>query len=263
MSDHFNYTHAIVRTPGRSVVSGLRDGGGPDPDYEAILVEHQAYVETLRSLGLEVDLLAAAEAFPDSIFVEDPALVFTEGAIILNLAAESRAGEAALIAADLSKHFDQVHAMNGPGHADGGDVLVLPDRVLIGLSGRTNRAGAEELQGLLAELGRKAEIAETPPGVLHFKTGCSLIDEETVFALPQMADAPVFDGLRVIPVPQGEEKAANKLRIRDAALIGAHFPKSREIIEALGIRTIPLDVRQIAMIDAGLSCMSLRWRKSQ
>ena len=104
-------------------------------------------------------------------------------------------------------------------------------------------------------------IAETPPGVLHFKTGCSLIDEETVFALPQMASSPAFAGLRVVAVPEGETKAANKLRIRDAALIGDSFPKSREIIESFGIRTIGLKVEQIGRIDAGLSCMSLRWHK--
>jgi dimethylargininase len=257
----FDYTHAIVRTPGVSVVTGLRSDGGADPNFPALLAEHDAYVAALRGRGLVVDVLPPAEDYPDSIFVEDPALVFAEGAIVLKMAAASRAGEAALIAPALEDRFERVLRMQGPGTADGGDVLVLPDRVLIGLSGRTNRQGAEELIGLLAQLGRKAEIAETPPGVLHFKTGCSLIDEETVFALPQMADAPVFAGMRVIPVPQGEERAANKLRIRDTALIGAHFPKSREIIEKLGIRTIPLEVSEIAKIDAGLSCMSLRWRK--
>jgi dimethylargininase len=256
----FDYTHAIVRTPGASVVSGLRSDGGADPDFAALLAEHAAYVTALGQLGLEVDVLPPAGDYPDSIFVEDPALVFTEGAIVLNLAAPSRAGEAAMIAPVLQSRFERVLHMAGPGHADGGDVLVLPDRVLIGLSGRTDRQGAEELVGLLAQLGKKGEIAETPPGVLHFKTGCSLIDEETVFALPQMASSPAFNGLRVIPVPVGEEKAANKLRIRDAALIGAHFPKSREVIEKLGIRTIPLDVSEIAKIDAGLSCMSLRWQ---
>lgn len=258
----FDYTHAIVRTPAASVVSGLRAGGGPDPDYAALLAEHEAYVAALRGLGLDVEELPPADGYPDSIFVEDPALVFTEGAVVLNLAAPSRSDEAKLIAPVLEGHFERVLHMEGPGYADGGDILVLPDRVLIGLSGRTDRAGAEELIGLLAQLGRKAEIAETPPGVLHFKTGCSLIDEDTVFALPQMADSPAFVGLRVVPVPQGEEKAANKLRIRDAALIGAHFPKSREIIEALGIRTIPLPVGQIGLIDAGLSCMSLRWKRA-
>jgi dimethylargininase len=258
----FDYTHAIVRTPAPSVVDGLRADGGEGPSYAGVLAEHAAYVEVLRGLGLQVDVLPPAADYPDSIFVEDPALVFSEGAIVLNLAAPSRAGEAELIVPELEHRFDRVLRMAGAGHADGGDVLVLPDRVIIGLSNRTDREGAEELIGLLTQLGKKGEIAETPPGVLHFKTGCSLIDEETVFALPQMIDSRAFNGLKVIPVPAGEEKAANKLRIGDAALIAAHFPKSREIIEAHGVRTIPLDVREIAKIDAGLSCMSLRWHKT-
>ncbi len=260
MSGLFDYTHAIVRTPGTSVVRGLRDGGGPNPDYVSLLAEHAAYVAVLESLGLVVDVLPAADDFPDSLFVEDPALVFTEGAIILNLSAPSRSGEACLIEPELIRHFDRVLRMKGPGHADGGDVLVLPDRVLIGLSGRTDRAGAEELIGLLAQLGKRGEIAETPAAVLHFKTGCSLIDEETVFALPQMASCAAFAGLRVVHVPESEAKAANKLRICDAALVGEGFPRSREIIESFGIRTIGLKVEQIGRIDAGLSCMSLRWR---
>jgi dimethylargininase len=255
----FDYSHALVRQPAPSVVSGLRAGEGPDPDYAALLAEHDAYVAALRGLGLDVAVLEPSEAFPDSIFVEDPALVFTGGAIVLNLAAVTRAGEAALIAPELENRFERVLQMQGPGHADGGDILALPDRVLIGLSGRTDRQGAEELIRLLAQLGKKAEIAETPKDVLHFKTGCSLIDEETIFALPQMSGMAVFSGLRVIAVPAGEEKAANKLRIRDAALIGDNFPKSREIIEAHGVRTIALPVEQIGLIDAGLSCMSLRW----
>lgn len=257
----FDYTHAIVRKPAASVVFGLRAVVGPDPDYSAMLAEHDAYVSALRGLGLEVEELPPADDYPDSIFVEDPALVFTEGAIVLNLAAPSRAGEAGLIAPVLESRFDRVLHMQGPGLADGGDVLVLPDRVLIGLSGRTDREGAEELIRLLAELGKKGEIAETPHGVLHFKTGCSLIDQETIFALPQMGDLNAFAGLRVVLVPEDEEKAANKLRIRDAALVGASFPKSRELIEGFGVRTIALPVEQIGRIDAGLSCMSLRWQK--
>jgi dimethylargininase len=259
----FDYTHAIVRKPGQSVVSGLRDGAGPDPDYGALLAEHQAYVDVLRSLGLGVQELSASEDFPDSLFVEDPALVFTEGAVVLSLTALSRAGEPEMLTPALEDNFERVLHMRGPGHADGGDILVLQDRVLIGLSGRTDRAGAEELAGLLAQLGRKGEIALTPPDVLHFKTGCSLIDEETIFALPQMLSLPAFAGLRVVPVPVGEEKAANTLRIRNAALIGRNFPKSREIIESFGVPTIAMDVAQISRIDAGLSCMSLRWKMAR
>ena len=255
----FDYAHAIVRTPGRSVVNGLRKSGRPDPDFEALLHEHRAYVECLTGLGLAVEELPASEAFPDAVFVEDPALTFAEGAIILKPGAPSRAGEADLIAPALERAFERVLRLSGQGCADGGDVLVLPDKVLIGLSARTNAEGALELITLLAQLGRVGEIAETPGGVLHFKTGCSLIDEESVFALPQMVDSAAFAGLRVIPVPAGEHGAANKVRVRGAALVAAHYPKSREIIEALGVTTIALDVRQIGLIDAGLSCMSLRW----
>jgi dimethylargininase len=258
----FDYTHAIVRKPGMSVVSGLREGGGRDPDFDGLQSEHRAYVAALRSLGLIVEELAPAEDFPDSIFVEDPALVFAEGAIILNLAAPSRAGEAAMIAPELENRFDRVLHMTGPGHADGGDVLVLPNRVLIGLSGRTDRAGAEELAGLLAQLGKCAEIAQTPKEVLHFKTGCSLIEEETVFVLPQMADLPVFSGLKVVRVPETEANAANILRIGNSLLIGDSCPKSRAIFEDMGLNTIALPIQQISRIDAGLTCMSLRWRQS-
>ena len=249
----------MTRTPAHTSVHCLRSGHGPDPDFHALLAEHSAYVLALRNAGLAVTELPPLDEFPDALFVEDVALTFPEGAILLRPGAATRAGEVAYIAAALRDHHDVVLAMTGPGHVDGGDVLRLADRVLIGLSGRTDRAGAEELIGLLAQLGQRGEIAETPPGVLHFKTGCSLIDERTIFALPQMADLPAFAGLTVVPVPESETKAANKLRINDVALIGANFPKSRAIIERFGIKTIVLPVEQIGRIDAGLSCMSLRW----
>lgn len=259
----FDYTHAIVRSPAISVVAGLRAEEGPDPDFAALQMEHDAYVEALQSLGLDVERLPAADGFPDSIFVEDPALVFSEGAIVLNLSAPSRKGEAALIAPTLESRFDTVLHMQGPGHADGGDVLVLQDRVIVGISNRTDRKGAEELVSLLARLGKRAEVAETPPGILHFKTGCSLIDEHTVFALRPMVNSPAFAGLRIVTVPDGEEKAANMLRIGESILMGADFYRSREIVESFGIPTIGLNVEQIGRIDAGLSCMSLRWREKK
>lgn len=248
-----------MRTPAPSAVHGIRSGDGPDPDFDALLAEHAAYVAALRGCGLRVTILPPLDDFPDALFVEDVALTFPQGAILLRPGAAARAGEVAHIADALRDHHAVVLAMSGPGHVDGGDVLRLADRVLIGLSGRTDRAGAEELIDLLAQLGLRGAIAETPPGVLHFKTGCSLIDERTIFALPQMVDLPAFAGLTVVPVPAGETKAANKLRINDVALIGAKFPQSRAIIEGFGIKTIALPVEQIGRIDAGLSCMSLRW----
>lgn len=259
MSRLFDFTHAVVRSPGRSVVHGLRDGAGADPDFEALAGEHRAYVSVLQAAGIAVELLPAEEGFPDSIFVEDAALVFGEGAILLKPGAESRAGEAALIAPVLKRHFDTVLALE-EGHVDGGDVLVTPDGVVIGLSHRTDGAGAEALGKLLVRLGQKPLIANTPPDILHFKTGCGMLDEETMLVAPAMADCPAFAGLRVLVTPAGEEGAANVLRIRDRLFIGEQWPRSREIIERLGIETVPLAVSEIAKVDAGLSCMSLRWR---
>lgn len=261
MAGLFDFTDAIARVPGASVTAGLRDGDGPDPDFGRVLLEHATYVDALRDAGVEVDLLPAAEEFPDSVFVEDTALVFSEGAILLRPGAPSRAGEANGIAPALHWHFDTVLRLED-GHADGGDILVTSNAVIIGLSHRTDRAGAEALQLLLARLGKTAIIAETPKGVLHFKTGCSLIDEETVFALPAMAGCPGFQGLRIIETPEGEGGAANLLRVGDRLLIGDHWHRSMELLDGMDAEIVPLPVTEIAKIDAGLSCMSLRWHKA-
>ena len=125
------FTHAILRTPGRSVVDGLRAHGGAGPDHDALLAEHAAYAQALRDLGLTLDILDPLEDFPDSVFVEDPALVFTEGAILMRPGAASRQGEVALIRPALDRHFARVIAL-AEGLADGGDVMVTPDKVLIG-----------------------------------------------------------------------------------------------------------------------------------
>lgn len=259
MAGLFDFTHAIARVPGRSVVHGLRDGAGADPDFEALTGEHLAYVSALQNAGVKVELLPAEEDFPDSVFVEDAALVFGAGAILLRPGARSRAAEAELIAPVLKRRFDTVLVL-GEGHADGGDVLVTPHGVVIGLSHRTDKAGAEALGKLLLQLGRKPLIASTPAGILHFKTGCGMIDEETVLVAPAMVDCLAFSGLRVLVTPAGEEGAANVLRVGDRLFMGAHWPRSREMVERLGVKTFALAVSEIAKVDAGLSCMSLRWR---
>ncbi|WP_077148009.1 arginine deiminase family protein [Sphingopyxis sp. KK2] len=252
------FTHAITRTPAPSAVKGIRADGGPDPDFPALATEHDAYLATLRELGLNLTVLPPLDAFPDALFVEDVALTFPEGAILLRPGAATRAGEVAYIGEALAAHHDRVLELT-VGHVDGGDVLRLADRVVIGLSARTNRVGAEQLATLLADLGYRAEIADTPPGVLHFKTGCGLIDAETIFAVPALADCPQFAGLEVVVTPPGEEEAANLLRINDSLLVGDRWPATHALLSARGLAIRPLATREIARIDAGLSCMSLRW----
>jgi dimethylargininase len=259
MTSPYAFTHALCRAPARSAVKGIRADGGPDPDFYGLLAEHEAYVATLRALGLAVDVLPPLDDFPDALFTEDVALTFPKGAILLRPGAPSRAGEVAHIRGALAAHHPRLLEMTGPGYADGGDILRLADRVIIGLSARTDRTGAEELAGLLGQLGYPAEIAETPPGVLHFKTGCGLIDAHTILAVPALADCRQFEGVEVVTTPPGEEPAANILRIRDTVLVGDRWSATHALLAGRGIETRPLPTDQIAHIDAGLSCMSLRW----
>jgi dimethylargininase len=255
----FDFDHAIVREPGRSVIAGIRKGPLA-PTYDGVLAEHRTYVAALRAAGLAVDVLPPLEGFPDSVFVEDPALVFSEGAIVLKPGVASRMGEAEEIRPALERNFNRVLALEGEQYADGGDVLVTPDEVLIGLSKRTNRTGADALVEKLGQLGRKAKIAETPADVLHFKSASSLLSEDTVMATEAMAASGAFAGLKLIVVPKGEEGAANFLRLNDIVLVGAQFARTIALLKSLGYDARGLPVSEIAKLDAGLSCMSLRWK---
>ncbi|WP_088311580.1 dimethylarginine dimethylaminohydrolase family protein [Novosphingobium sp. B 225] len=259
MTRIFDFTDAIVRRPGASVVKGLRAGGGADPTLDGVLAEHAGYVAALRSAGLAVQELDPLEDFPDAIFVEDPALVFPEGAVLLRPGAPSREAEGQFLRDVLAARFP-VLLEQREGYADGGDVLVMPDFAYIGLSARTDRAGAEALAGLLAELGYSAKVAETPPEVLHLKTASSLIDEETVLATAPLAASGIFAGYRVLVVPEGEDGGANVLRVRDTILVGAGYPRLIELLDGYGARVAALPNAEIAKIDAGFTCMSLRWR---
>ena len=255
----FEFTRAILRRPGASVVKGLRAGGGPDPDFAAVAAEHAAYAAALADAGLDCAVLDPLEAFPDAIFVEDPALVFPEGAIVLRPGAPSREGEGEFLRPTLEALFPTVIDLPR-GHADGGDVLVMPGKALIGLSARTTREGAEALIEVLATLGYRGEIAATPAQVLHLKTASSLLDEETVLATRALAATGIFAGYRVIEVPEGEEGGANVLRVNDRVIAGAHYPRILDALDAHGLKVVPLENSAIAAIDAGFTCMSLRWR---
>jgi dimethylargininase len=259
MTPVFHFDHAIVRAPAASVVGGLRAVDRGAPTREGVHREFDAYVAAMRAAGVELEILPALDEFPDSIFVEDPALVFSEGAILLRPGAPSRLGEAAAIAPVLRRRFDQVLDLP-EGFVEGGDVLTTQGSVMIGLSARTDETGAQALKALLEQLGRKGQIVTTPPGVLHFKTDCSLLDEGTILSTERLAASGVFRGYRVLLTPEGEEAAANALRVNDRVFLGDRFPRTAERLSAAGYRLVLLPSAQIALLDAGFSCLSLRWK---
>ncbi|MGV3519470.1 dimethylarginine dimethylaminohydrolase family protein [Luteitalea sp.] len=297
MTSATRFTHAIVRRPADSAVNGLRAVDRGAPDVDALRREHAAYVDTLTRLGLTVDVLDPLEAHPDSVFVEDPALVFPEAAILLRPGAPSRLGETAALEPVLRSRFAQVRALGEAGErgegsggdaegeiggchgsadigtgerpepsrdsdvgfADGGDVLLTCGAVYIGLSARTDLAGATRLARILASLGRRAVIVTPPPGVLHLKTGCSLLDDETVLATRAVADASLFPGLATVVVPEGEEAVANALCVNGTVLIAAGFPRTADLLAGRGYDVRDLRLDEVMKLDSGLSCMSLRW----
>ena len=258
----YMFTHAVCRKPGRSVVHGLRASDAGDPDFDAFSREHAAYVEAVADAGVEVTLLEPLEAWPDSVFVEDPALCVAGAAIILRPGAPSRFGEREAARSALRKLFDTVIDLREGGFVDGGDILVTGREVLVGLSTRTDSKGVEALSLIMNELELPMRVIRTPPGILHFKSDCGLLDDETVFCTRALAASGCFSGYRVIECPAGEEAAANLIRVNGVVLASAGHPRTARLLASEGydVRTIPTE--QAARLDGGLSCMSVRFRLS-
>ena len=258
-----NFSHAMVRKPGRSVVNGLRDGDGHNPVPENFATEHAAYVTALRATGAEVIELEPLEDYPDSVFVEDPVLCVAGVAILLRPGAPSRFGERNAAREALSGVFDRIIEMPECGYVDGGDILTTDREVLVGLSARTDQEGVAALEPILAELGMPLRVVNTPPDILHFKTECGLLDADTIFATKQLARSGCFEGYRVIECPEGEEAAANLIRFNDQVFLAAGFPRTLELLRNEGFQVTELSVAEAAKVDGGLSCMSLRFTPAQ
>lgn len=264
MSDRsYRFTHAITRRPAASIISGLRAVDTGNPDLDLMLQHHRDYVATLRSTGAQVVELAALEAYPDSVFVEDTALCLPEGAVVMRPGAPSRLGEASEMAPHLRGLYAEVVAISSDGSfIEGGDILTTETEILVGRSARTNAMGIAELARLVARWGHKVREVFTPPGVLHFKTDCSLLDAETVLSTRRLADSGCFDGYRVLHVAEGEEAAANSIRFNDLVLMPAGFPRTAESLQKAGYAIREIGNSECAKLDGGMSCLSLRFTPS-
>ena len=253
------FTHAITRAPGHSITGGLRAVDLGAPDLALMRRHHADYVAALKSTGATVIELPALEAFPDAVFVEDTALCLPPGAVIMRPGAPSRLGEAAEMAPHLAALYGAVAWITGPGFIEGGDILTTGHEVLVGRSARTDAAGIAELAGIVARWGYNLREVATPPGVLHFKTDCSLLDPETILATPRLDASGCFKGYRVIQTADGEEAAANAIRFNDSVLMAAGFPRTAERLAAAGFTVRQIGNSECAKLDGGMSCLSLRF----
>ena len=260
MTRSYRFTHAITRRPATSILHGLRavDTGAP---ALAIMARHHAdYIAALRSTGAVVVELPALEAYPDSVFVEDTALCLPQGAVVMRPGAPSRLGEAAEMAPHLAALYGDARAIDGPdSFIEGGDILTTEREILIGRSARTNSAGIAELAHKIADWGHKIREVVTPPGVLHFKTDCSLLDGETILSTARLAASGCFDGYKVIHTAAGEDACANTIRFNDLVLMPAGFPRTRDILDKAGYTVREIGNSECAKLDGGMSCLSLRF----
>ncbi|MFZ1727388.1 MAG: arginine deiminase family protein [Albidovulum sp.] len=255
----YEFTRAVTRRPGRSITGGLRAEDTGTPDLALMLAHHAAYVATLKETGAEVIELDPLEDFPDAVFVEDTALCLPKGAILMRPGAPSRMGEVAHMAPTLRRFYDDIRDIKGPGHVEGGDILTTAREVLVGRSARTDAAGVAELRTILDDWGYALREVETPPGVLHFKTDCSLLDGDTILATKRLDASGCFKNYRVLHTAEGEEAAANAIRFNQFVLMPAGFPKTAETLRQSGYEVREIGNSECAKLDGGMSCLSLRF----
>src|SRR5215211_1787359 len=167
------FTHAIVRPPAATFADGITSSGPGAPELSLALEQHEAYCRVLERLGLSLVRLPPDPAFPDSTFVEDAAIVTTQGAILTRPGAPSRAGEVTSLGEALCRWFPELDRISAPGTVDGGDVCEAGDHFFIGLSHRTNEQGAAQLSRWLAAGDFTSSVIDIREmqGILHLKTG--------------------------------------------------------------------------------------------
>ena len=155
--------------------------------------------------------------------------------------------------------YAQVIELEGPGFIEGGDILITAREILVGRSERTDSAGVAALADIVKRWNYRLREVHTPPGVLHFKTDCSLLDAETILATRRLDASGCFDKYRVIHTADGEEAAANAIRYNDLVLMPAGFPRTRESLLEAGYQVHEINNSECAKLDGGMSCLSLRF----
>ena len=248
----------ITRWPAASAVDGLRARDHGAPDIDQMRDDHADYCAALSSTGASVITLPELTAFPDAQFVEDTALCLPEGVVFMSPGATSRVGEVAVMDADIGHLFPEIHHISPPALIEGGDILVTGTEILVGMSGRTNAAGVAALSEIVGKWGYQVRALETPPGVLHFKTDCSLLDVGVILSTERLAASGCFANYDVILTCAGEEAAANAIRFNDLVIMPCGFPATQPRLKGAGYQVRCVDNRQCALLDGGMSCLSLR-----
>jgi len=255
------FSRAIVRPPSVNLESGLTSAALGKPDIALALHQHELYCAALEQCDLTLTRLPADADYPDSTFVEDTAIVTPFIAILTRPGAPSRQGEVAGIAATLPQFYSSVHSIVAPGTVDGGDICQAGDHFFIGISERTNEAGARQLAAILAEEGYTYITVDIRgiAGILHLKSGISWLGDGRLVLIDALARHAAFRDFEIVRVDAEESYAANCLRVNDQVILAAGFPQFESAVRALGYPVIALDMSEFRKMDGALTCLSLRF----
>jgi dimethylargininase len=224
-------------------------------DVNLARAQHKQYEECLRAVGCKVLRLAEDAALPDSVFVEDNAIVVDELAIITRPGAASRRPETASIA-DALAAYRKLYFLEPPPTLDGGDVLRVGKNFYVGLSSRTNHAAIRQMQAILEPFGYKVEGVKVE-GCLHLKSAVTQVAEDTLLMNRHMLDARVFGEVKVIEVDQSEPLAANALLVGGEVIYATAFPGTRRRLTEAGISIRAVEASELMKAEGAVTCCSL------
>ena len=257
----YEFRSAIVRQPAATFADGLTARDTAGADHAGYLAEHRQYTAALQAAGLTVRSLPPLAIHPDAHFVEDVAVLTPEVTVLTRPGASSRRGEVAAIADELGSRATAVKSIAAPGTLDGGDVLIVGKSCFVGLSSRTNQAGADQLRAILEPLGYGCRTVAVRRG-LHLKSSVTAVDLHTLVLTPALARqeaTAAFATFRTVQTAPGEDDAANLLRINDWLLVPDGFPATCERLEALECTLVTIRLAETLRMDGGLTCLSLRF----
>jgi len=228
-------------------------------DARLAQAQHGQYEACLAGLGCELHRLPAEPDLPDSVFVEDTAVVLDELAIITRPGAASRRPETESVARALEP-FRRLAFVRPPGTLDGGDLLHAGRVLTIGLSGRSNQAGIEQMRRLVEPYGYRVEGVPLA-GCLHLKSAVTQVAEDMLLINREWVDGRIFQGLKLIDVDPEEPLAANALLVGGTVIYPADYPRTRRRLEEAGISVQTVDVSELAKAEGGVTCCSLIFRE--
>lgn len=257
------FSKAIVRIPADNLGQGLTEAGLGCPDMKLTRTQHENYIEYFKQAGISVTILPSVEEYPDSVFVEDTAVMIPHengtAAFLTRPGAQSRRGEVDEIEAAIAKQTDEIIRMQGNGLMEGGDVLLMGKTFYVGIDSRTNEDGCGQFATAAAKFGYKTIPVPFDNGMPHLKTELSALDEETLIISARFAKREEFAGFKKIIVPQGEEYCSNCLYFGRKLLAPEGFPQTAELLDKNGFKPDFINMSEFRKMDGGLTCLSLRW----